>query len=295
MTGYIFLFITIILFSSMETAGRLIHTSIGPLTMTFMRFFIGFLVLLPFVLFSRKERMILRSIKGRALFDLFSLGFLNVFLSMMLLQIAVHIGCASIPAILISSNPLFVYLITAFSLKSISKRHVIKILSGMIGIAGIAIFTSSGSFDNSFSASLLSLLAAFLFALYTLKAHDKVAEFSNLTVTTLSFVFGSLCYLPFIFIFEDFSSLYMLNIKEAGVMLYMGIFVTGIGYILFFEGLKRIKVHIGSMVFFLKPFFAILFSFLFLKERILPIQMFFAAFMLYSIMPEIRKKSADNT
>ncbi|PIP13989.1 MAG: hypothetical protein COX48_02735 [bacterium (Candidatus Stahlbacteria) CG23_combo_of_CG06-09_8_20_14_all_34_7] len=295
MTGYFFLLITIILFSSMETAGRMIHSSIGPLTMTFIRFLIGFFLILLFILLNNKERNILRGIKINDILNIFLLGFINVFLSMMFLQIAVHKGNASIPAILISCNPLFVYIITSLSEKHLLKSHIIKIISGILGITGIIIFHSSKSFENPGVAFSLSLCSSILFAFYIVRAHKLVSDFSNLIVTGLSFLFGTLCYLPFIFIFEDFSVLASLRFKEVVVLLYMGLFVTGIGYVFFFEGLKRVKVHIGSLVFFLKPMFALLFSFILLKERISSIQILFIFLILYSIKPDITKKNVDNT
>lgn len=295
MTGYIFLLITIILFSSMEVAGRLIHLAVPPLSMTFLRFFIGFLVILPFIIFNKREMSVVKAMKRADILKIFLLGFTNVFLSMMLLQLAVHRGNASIPAILISSNPLFVYIITAFMTKSVSKSHVIKIISGLFGISGIIIFSQSESFKNPFLALSLSVLASILFAAYTIGAHGMVEKFSNLTVTGLSFLFGSVLYLPFIFAFEDYAFILRLSAKEIYVLLYMGVFITGLGYVFFFEGLKRMKVYVGSMVFFLKPLFALLFSFIFLNERFIPLQIFFVLFILYSTLPEIRKKNVHGS
>lgn len=294
MLGYTYLLITIILFSSMEVAGRMIYSTVGPLTMTFLRFFIGFILIFFFILFNREERSILRMIKIRDLFSIFLLGFINVFLSMMLLQIAVHKGNASIPAILISSNPLFVYLIVNIKTKRFLRSHIIKIITGIAGITGVILFSQENGLSNPFTAFSLSLVASMLFALYTTMAPPLVNKFSNLTVTGISFLSGTVCYIPFIFIFEDFSKISMMNFKEISILLYMGIFITGIGYLFFFEGLKRIQVHIGSLVFFLKPVFALIFSYILLKESIHPMQIAFILLILYGTMPDLRKKNVHN-
>ena len=48
--GYIYILITAFAFSTMEIVGKMISNQLNPLQMTFLRFFIGGLILLPFAL-----------------------------------------------------------------------------------------------------------------------------------------------------------------------------------------------------------------------------------------------------
>lgn len=292
--NYLFLLFTILAFSTMEVVGRSVHMQMGPFFMTFARFFLGTLFILPFFIAKRDNISRLRNIPIREIITILSIGILNVFFSMGALQIAVHNGNASIPAILISSNPLFIYLINGIRKKSFDKDLITKLCAGIIGITCIVIFSPSHNFKNPLIAFVFSFAASIMFAAYTIMARNYVNKYGNLFVTFISFAGGTLIYIPFIFIFGEHNAL---SITSSGLLslLYMGIIITGAGYLSYFKGLKALSVERGSMVFFLKPVFAVILSVFFLSESINIYQILSIALVLYAVFPKIRRKSAENT
>ncbi|MDY6788235.1 MAG: DMT family transporter [candidate division WOR-3 bacterium] len=285
----VYLIFTVLVFSTMEVAGRYISGSIPPMLMTFCRFSLASLFLLPFFI-SRKENMIkLRETSVRELAVISLIGILNVVLSMGLLQIAVHRGNASIPAIMISSNPLFIYIILfAWGLER-DKFVLMRIIAGIIGISGIILFNDHSSLDNPLPALIFSIGASMIFAVYTILARKYVMKYGNLFVTTISFIAGSLIYIPLILIFEGFTTALFTHPNPL-ILLYMGIVVTGAGYLSYFKGLKSVKASRGSIVFFLKPAFALIFSIILLGESINYIQAVFLILIILSLFPRIRRR-----
>ncbi len=287
--NYLFLIFTVIVFSTMEVAGRLFHHEIGPFLMTFIRFLLGTLIMLPFFIAKKDNLTKLMNIGAKEIIFIMLTGIISVFLSMGALQIAVHNGNASIPAILISSNPIFIYLIISIKNKSFNRNTLIKMICGIIGITCIIVFSAHSDFKNPLIAFSFSFIASILFALYTILAKNFVKKYGILFVTFLSFVAGTICYIPFIFIFNEHTNI-QLSLNGILLLLYMGIVITGAGYLSYFKGLKAISVEKGSMVFFLKPVFAIILSIIFLSESINIIQIISILLILYAVSPVIKRK-----
>jgi len=269
----------------MEIAGKTVSSVIDPFVLTFYRFAFGAFFLLPFFIFNRGNREKLSTLSLKSFLKIISLGFINTFLSMGLLQIAVHKGSASIAAIIISSNSLFVYIFSKFMNKSsFSIMQFIKIGFGILGITGVLAFSYMNSMTFSMLSFVLALAASMLFAIYTINGKELVKEYGNMFVTFLSFLFGSLFYIPVIFIFEK-PFLASFSLSSVLTVLYLGFAVTGLGYALFFEGLKGVKAEQGSMIFFLKPAIAVTLSQIILKEQFNIYQAASVILIFYAIFP----------
>ena len=89
--GYLYLGITIMIFSTLEVVSSSLKGLIHPTQLIFIRFLIGGLALLPWVI-AKKEKI---SKKDWLFFA--GLGILNPVISMGSLQIAISLGKASTP------------------------------------------------------------------------------------------------------------------------------------------------------------------------------------------------------
>lgn len=257
--GYILLGITILIFSTLEVVTSTLKGVINPLQLTFIRFFIGGLVLLPFVI-VKKEKLH----KKDWLFFL-GLGALNIFVSMGALQLSIYIGKASTAAILISSNPIFVMFFSALILKE--KATFDKLVCIVLGMAGISLIIYKGNTSGDTVLSLmLALLASLTFGLYTVLGKLKSQGVSIITMISISSILGSLLYLPILIYLE----LPIFYIPQAYILkvAYLGIFLSGIAYITYMEALKILTASKGSMVFFLKPVLASTLAIIFLDESL---------------------------
>ncbi len=257
--GYILLGITIFMFSTLEVVTSTLKGMIDPLQLTFLRFFIGGITLLPFAL-RQKER-----ITRNDLMFFLGLGILNIIISMGSLQLAISMGKASTSAILISSNPIFVLIFSSLILKEkINKNRIICLIFGILGIT-LVIYKGDLTGDTTLSL-LLGLLASLTFGLYTVLGKLKAEGISSMTMICLSSLFGSLLYIPILAARQV--PIFSIPPGSFVKILYLGIFLSGVAYITYMEALKILSASKGAMVFFLKPVIASGLAFIILGETL---------------------------
>jgi len=257
--GYIYLGITILIFSTLEVVSSSLKGLIHPYQLIFLRFMLGGLALLPWVI-AKKEAI---SKKDWLFFA--GLGILNTVISMGSLQLAIAMGKASTAAILISSNPIFVVIFSVILLKEkIYKNNIICMLLGLVGII-LIIYKPDSTGDTPLSL-LLGVISSMTFGLYTVLGKKKADNISSITMISLSAIIGSICTIP-ILLFMRLPVLYFP--KEAFFrIMYLGLILSGFAYITFIEALKILSASKGSMVFFLKPAVAAVLAVMFLNETI---------------------------
>ena len=257
--GYVLLGITILIFSTLEVVTSTMKNLINPLQLTFIRFLIGGLMLLPLVIKKREK------VQSRDLLFFLGLGILNIFISMGSLQLAINMGKASTTAILVSSNPIFVVLFSSILLKE--KVTFDRIACILLGIAGITLITYKGNVGgDTFASLILGIIASLTFGLYTVLGKLKSDGISSITMICYSSIFGSLLYVPVLL----FNGIPLFHIPEGTTfrILYLGVFISGIAYITYMEALKILTASKGSMVFFLKPVIASVLAVIFLNESL---------------------------
>lgn len=265
--AYISCILAIFFFSTLEFVGKLISNEISPLAITVYRFYIGSLLLaLPAILALKKNKIRL------SITDITHIaipGIINIAVSMYLLQLAIYYGKALIAAILISSNSLFVSIFAYYILKEkISYNRLIGIIIGILGMLMIVIGNRGADYIPSKSLSLgvlFSVLASISFALFTVLAKKNIKVYGSLVFNSISFFIGaSVLLLMGLVLKVDFSltpSFY--NISS---ILYLGLIVTGLAYLLYSNALQKIPASLTSSFFLLKPVFASVFAVIILKE-----------------------------
>lgn len=283
--GYLYIAITTILFSSMEIMLKFISNTFNPIQLTFERFFIGGLILLPFAIKSLKSKEV--SIDKEDIKQFLFLGFMCVVVSMIFYQLAVTHTKASVVAVIFSCNPVFVMLFAYVFLKE--KIHSHNIVSLILEIVGIIIIINPLSIKLSPIGVALTLLAAITFALYGVLGKKSTIKFGGEVVTCFSFIFGSLEMLILILIghipsissllnsfnISDFANVPLFtgyNMNNIWAVIYVYVFVTGLGYASYFKAMEETSANTTSLVFFFKPVLSPILAFIFINEFI-PINM----------------------
>lgn len=257
--GYIYLGITILIFSTLEVVSSSLKGMIHPTQLIFIRFLIGGLALLPWVI-AKKEKLT----KKDWLFFA-GLGILNTVISMGSLQMAISLGKASTAAILISSNPIFVVMFSVLLLKEkVTKNNIICMVLGVVGIT-LIIYKGSSTGDTAVSL-FLGVISSVTFGLYSVLGKMKADNISSITMISLSAIIGSLCTIPVLM----YMRLPVFYFPKEGLLriMYLGLVLSGLAYITFIEALKILSASKGSMVFFLKPAVATVLAVVFLGETI---------------------------
>ncbi|GAA0179814.1 DMT family transporter [Clostridium sediminicola] len=261
--GYFYLLNTIIFFSTFEVVSRMVAGKISPFQINFLRFFFGGILLLV-VLFISKES---KRISKKEFLWVTLVGIMNVGISMNLIQLSLSDSNAkaSVIAVIISSNPIFVTIFSALIEKEKIKLYkVVGLIIGVLGI-GIVFFQDLDMSNMNFKSPSLALASAISFAMYTVLGKKVSSKIGSLKMNAYSFTIGSVLIIPFLMLFKipviKFESSLILPV------FYLSFFVTGIAYIAYFKGLEIIGTSNGSLVFFIKPVLASVFAIIILKEK----------------------------
>lgn len=279
--GYLYIIFATILFSTMEVSLKMTSGKFNPIQLTFLRFFIGGVLLLPIAIKIIIKRKIKLEVKDFKFFLI--TGFICVVVSMILYQLAISSSQASIVAILFSCNPIFVIPIAYFALKEAIYKDTI--ISMVISVLGIFVILNPFNMAISIIGIAYTLLSALTFALYGIIGKKKSTEYGGIIVSSLSFILGSMELLIFImiskinFVATFFDKVGMKNFARVPVLkgitlgtlpglIYIGIFVTGLGYTLYFLAMEETSASVASLVFYIKPALAPCFALVILKEAI---------------------------
>ena len=237
--------------------------SFGPVTIAFLRVFFGALPVLLLCYFKKiKIEAFSKDWKWFAI-----IGLVNLVIPFILISYGVKFVQSNLAAILMSTTPLSSTVLAHFFLKG-EKFNLLKTIGLLIGFSGI-VFLFSDNFlinENNFVAALLILLGSTCYVIggvITLKISNKKNE--NVTCSIL--IWASIMLFPLTLIFEK---PWMLNPSMDSIIsvIYLGIFPTGIAWLLRFKILKTNGLIFHSQVSYIIPIFGIILGYIFLKEII---------------------------
>jgi drug/metabolite transporter (DMT)-like permease len=268
-------------FSTMEIALKTSASNYNPIQLTFLRFLIGGLILLPLALHEMKKRKIVLNLHDFAF--LLLTGFICVVVSMIMFQLGVIYSPASVVAVLFSCNSVFVVLFAYLLLTE--KIHNYTVISILVSVLGMAVIINPMHMSASAIGIVFSLGAAITFALYNVVGRTRSEKYGGIPLTCFSFLFGCLELLILIAlsykpsfeemfnsinlpIFADIPLFSGITLSSLTGLIYVGVFVTGLGYTFYFIAMEETSAAMASLVFYLKPVIAPIFAFEILREPI---------------------------
>ena len=280
-SGYLFILLTTLIFSTMEVMLRYTRGLFAPMQITYLRFLIGGIALIPFALSSLKKHGTKLKAGDLAYFAL--TGFMCVSFSMVMYQMAILATSASFVAVAFSANPVFVTILAALLLKEkIRPYHVIALV---IEVAAIIVIVAPWKNAIDPKGVVLTIAASLAFALYMVTAKRKTPVCGGIVVTCCSIILGSLELLCILLIgrtaagtafFEGLGLSIFVNVpllpelpKEAVLpFLYICLINSGAGYVCHMLSLEKTSASETNLVYFLKPILSPIIAYFFLKEVI---------------------------
>lgn len=263
--AYCFVVLTALLFSTMEVACKVAGNDLDPFQLTFLRFLIGGLILLPFGIAEMKKKGI--ELNSKDLLKLLGVGTIGIPVSMVLFQIGIMNCNASSASVMFSINPLFT-MVCAHLLtnEKVTKQRLAALAVGIIGLVFIIRPWDVQEGNTVFGAGCL-LLAAITFGFYTVTGKMVSQKIGSVAQAGISFLMGAAVLLIIIIIMGG-PVLDGIN-DNIPIILYTGIFITGLGYYFYFTSIKLSDATTGSFAFFLKPALAPIIAVIVLGETIL--------------------------
>jgi drug/metabolite transporter (DMT)-like permease len=261
----IFIIITAICFGTMEIALKLGGSNFTALQLTFLRFLIGGLFLLPFALHDIKKRQL--SLKAGDFLYLAMLGIIGVCISMTCFQLGVMNCNANTAAVIISSNPVFTMIFAYFIVKEpFTKRKGIVLVISLIGLVLVADPMAMAE-GNTAKGLIYASIAAVTFALYTALGKLRIGRLGGMVQNSGSFLTASVIELIILLVRGE-PIVSGITLSTVPVVLYTGIVVTGIGYFAYLKAIELAGPSNASVAFFIKPVIAVILAAVILGESI---------------------------
>ena len=263
--SFIFVLITAFCFGTMEIALKLGGGSFSALQITFLRFLIGGLFLLPFAVRDVKKKGI-KITKGDIIY-ITILGTVGICISMTCFQLGVMNCNANTAAVIISSNPVFTMIFAHYIVKEpFTVRKAIVLVISIIGLIFVADPVDMAE-GNTSKGLLYTFIAAVMFALYTALGKLRVAKLGGMVQNSGSFLISAVIELVIVLVKGD-TVISGITLHSLPVLLYTGIVVTGIGYFAYLKAIELSGPSNASLAFFIKPVIAVILAQIILGEPV---------------------------
>ena len=260
---YLLLTILALIWASAFFNIKIATYSYGPVTIAFLRIFFGAIPVVVLCLF--------KGIKIEAFskdwYWFASIGLINLVIPFFLIAYGVQKVQSNLAAILMASTPLSATILAHFFTEN-EKINFIKVLGVLIGFSGIVFLFSDDILineNNTFSALLILGGSTFyvIGGLLTLKVSNKKNE--NVTASIL--IWATIFLMPITAYVEQPWDLNP-RLDSTISLIYLGIFSTGIAWLMRFRILKNNGLVFQAQVAYLIPIFGIVLGYIFLNEII---------------------------
>mgnify|MGYP001414139030 FL=1 len=263
LTDYIFLTVLALIWASAFFNIKIATYSYGPVTIAFLRIFLGAIPVIALCFFKK----IKIEAFSKDWYWFAAIGIINLVIPFFLIAYGVQKVQSNLAAILMASTPLSATILAHFFTEN-EKINFIKVLGVLIGFSGIVFLFSDDILineNNIFSALLILGGSTFyvIGGLLTLKVSNKKNE--NVTASIL--IWATIFLMPITAYVEQPWDLNP-RLDSTISLIYLGIFSTGIAWLMRFRILKNNGLVFQAQVAYLIPIFGIVLGYIFLNEII---------------------------
>ena len=265
---YAKLLLTAIFWGGTFVAGRLVAQNVGPFSIAFLRFTMASILLM---LLTWRIEGKLPKLKKSQIIHIVLLGMTGIFMYNVLFFKALKIIEAGRASLIIATCPIFITLCSAIFLKE--KIDVVKALGIVISVCGAVIVISKGNINRIFEGGLgqgefYIFCCVLSWVAYSLIGKSVMNNLSPLASVSYSAVVGAVA----LFVPAFFEGL-LRNIPSQSAVdwlciSYLGVFGTVVGFVWYYQGVKRIGPTKAGLFINFVPISAILCAFFILTEPI---------------------------
>ncbi len=262
---YLLLVLPPLFWAGNTVLARGVAQSIPPVTMSFWRWFLALLVLLPFTWrYTVRDRVLIKQHWGIIVL----LGLLGITSFNTLLYTAAHTTTALNIALTQSIMPAIIVMIS-FVLygERITRWQILAIVLCMVG-AGYMLVRGELSrlLQLQFvSGDLLMLLAVVLYALYSVLLRKR-PPIHPLSFLTMSFAVGVVTLLPLYLLERQTATPWHLTTSVVGSLTYLALLPSIASYLLWNRGVHEVGANRAGLFINLIPLFASVLAVIFLQE-----------------------------
>lgn len=254
--------IAVLIWSLNITVTRYVAEFISPISISFYRWLIAFVLMSPFVLLSVwKYRTEIR----QHAWQFALLGACGMVFYQGLAYSAAHYTTATNMGIINAFTPIFTIFISIFILKEMPTRYAV--IGGILSFLGLLYVMSQGNLQSLMHLAghwgdLLMILAVFLYAFYGIFLKKWQIQMPLLTSLYVQIAFALLFHLPFVFVL----GLDVINSQNVGSVLYAGVFPSIVAPLVWMMAVQYIGPNRTSIFMNVMPIATALIAYFWLNE-----------------------------
>ena len=254
--------IAVLIWSLNITVTRYVAEFISPISISFYRWLIAFVLMSPFVLLSVwKYRTEIR----QHAWQFAVLGACGMVFYQGLAYSAAHYTTATNMGIINAFTPIFTIFISIFILKEMPTRYAV--IGGILSFLGLLYVMSQGNLQSLVHLAghwgdLLMILAVFLYAFYGVFLKKWQIKIPLLTSLYVQIAFALLFHLPFVFVL----GLDAINSQNVGSVLYAGVFPSIVAPLVWMMAVQYIGPNRTSIFMNVMPIGTALIAYFWLNE-----------------------------
>jgi len=265
LTDYIFLVVLALIWASAFFNIKIATYSYGPVTIAFLRILLGAIPVVGLCFFKK----IKIEAFSKDWYWFAAIGIINLVIPFFLIAYGVQKVQSNLAAILMASTPLSATILAHF-FTSNEKINFTKTFGVLLGFSGILFLFSDNILinENNFLYALIIFFASTFYVIggiLTLKISNK----KNENVTASMLIWATIFLLPITAYTEQPWNLNP-RLDSTISLVYLGIFSTGLAWLLRFRILKNNGLVFQAQVAYLIPIFGIILGYIFLNEIITP-------------------------
>lgn len=272
--GYLIIIIGVFTWSFSEIIVKILQGSVGAISLSFFRYFIGGLFLLFILIIKRDLSGIVKMVRENwpllLISSCFALGIGNA-----IYFVGVTNTKANIAATIYTTYPMWITFYSIFILNEKSNLKL-KFIGIGVGLIGIAILMTNFNITEILSpqnlfGNFLVLLGSIIWSFYSvlgkkIQINEKGTSNIALKFCMVSSFLASITIFIILIFTPELETFMSYNLNAWFWISFLGIVPSGLGTFLLFEGIKRIEVSKGMSLAFCKPIFATILAFFILSE-----------------------------
>ena len=272
--GYLFAIGATAIWSGNFIIARGLNQSIPPVSLAFWRWTVAVIAFLPVAL---KPLIVEWPLIKKNLPYLCVTALLGITAFNTLVYYAGHTTTAFNLSLISITFPIFIAILSWIFFGE--KITAAKGLGFLIVAAGVLFLITKGNLTRLLEITfaigdLWMLLAAFIFAVYSILLKRRPEGVSILAFQLGTFIAGLLFLSPFFFIEYAAAPHFVLEMKTVFAILYVGIFASLVAFIFWNKAIAALGPSKAGMLYYTLPVFSGIASYLFLDERLTPTHLF---------------------
>ncbi len=287
-----------LMWAGQGTAVKFLEPFLGPITITFLPFYVATMLLAPLLYLYRKRNPQAHSPTLRDWGRFALAGVCGQVLAQLGMTWGITRSTASNGAVLNLLIPVFSAVLASLMLgERLSRLRVACLGIGLVGVTLMSVrdLEQSSFLEQSYLVgNLLILLGCFGSSFYNVYCKGLFNRFSEVEILIYSYVTASLASLPFLLWFEplDMEAFRQLDWRAWTAFAFLAIFMYTVSMLLFFYVLEHIPVTVASATLYLVPLFGVVLASVLLHERMSPMALGGAAVVLIATLLIMRYDTA---